>query len=149
MFRRDFLKAFGAAAAALVGGGTTIASLPAPRGKAASPAIPSGYSSGDQVAEFVRLLRETRCISIAQSYTAGGVAYYTTVHRDERDPYGANLNAEAWAMLDAAKAKPRSVSIQHEVDEIDVTWPYDGGRSEKWRPYPAVKVIEVEWVGLA
>lgn len=143
MFRRDFLKAFGAAAATLVGG----ASLP--KAKAAPPAIPSGHSSGDQVAEFVRLLRETRCISISQSHTDDGVAYYTTVHRDERDPYGANLNTEVWATLDAAKAKPRSVSMSQEVDEIDVTWPYDGGRSEKWRPYPAVKVIEVEWVGLA
>ena len=149
MFRHDFLKAFGAAAAALADGGTTIASLPAHRARAAPPAIVPGYSSGDQVAEFVRLLRKTRCISISQSYTAAGVAYYTTVHRDERDPFGANLNNQAWAMLDAAKAKPRSVSIQHEVDEIDFTFPYDGGRVEKWRPDPAVKVIEVEWVGLA
>jgi hypothetical protein len=145
MFRRDFLKAFGAAAAALAGG----ASLPTSRAKASPPAIVPGYSSGDQVAEFVRLLRKTRCISIPQSYTAAGVAYYTTVHRDERDPFGANLNSQAWAMLDAAKAKPKSVSMQHEVDEIDFTFPYDGGRSEKWRPDPAVKVIEVEWVGLA
>jgi hypothetical protein len=155
MFRRDFLKAFGAAAAALVGG----ASLP--KAEAAPPSIPSrktptrswaspsGYSSSDQSMELVRLARQTRCVSISRSHTVGGVAYYTTVHRDERDPFGANLNDEAWAMLDAAKAKPRSVSMSCEADYIDVTWPYDGGRSEKWKPFPVVKVIEIEWVGLA
>jgi hypothetical protein len=148
MFRRDFLKAFGAAAAALAGGGgAAIAALP--KAKAAQPSLTSGFSTSvDQSMELVRLARQTRCISISRSHTVGGVAYYTTVHRDESDPFGANLNAEAWAMLDAAKAKPRSVSMSYEADEIDVSWPYDGGRREKWQPYQAVKVIEIEWVGL-
>jgi hypothetical protein len=147
MFRRDFLKAFGAAAAALAGGGTAVASLP--KAKAAPPAATDGYSSVDQTAELVRLARQTRCISISRLHTVDGVAYYTTVHLDESDKFGANLNAEAWAMLDAAKAKPRSVSMSYEEDSIDVTDIGEVGLTKTFMVSRPVRTIEIEWVALA
>lgn len=146
MFRRDFLKSFFAASAAIAAGGgiaTTAIS-------AASPArrpLPPTPRPCDPCAELVSILKKARCVSIERIVSINGPTIYRTEFRDENDPFGANINDEAWRLLANARPLNISVTCESQEDIIDVSMLGERRFIRPALPWlQPVRIIEVEWM---
>lgn len=146
MLRRDFFKAFSAAAAAFYTAKSSVAAVPPPAKKlpAARPAPPARASTGTpEVDRILALLDQCSVVNIERSMTIDGFGYFTVTYIYEEGRKRAPGLAE---MFDQSQCRIRSVMVQSSaaVDILDLNsglrYPtMDSARHE----------IVIEWVGPA
>jgi len=122
MLRRDFFKAFSAAAAAFYAAKSSAAAVPAPAKKlpAAKQTAPARPSTGTpEVDRILPLLDQCSVVNIERSRTIDGFGYFTVTYIYEE---GRNRDPGLADMFDSSKCKIRSVAVQSHapVDIIDL-----------------------------